>query len=99
MSKSYDDIESLSVDFSKNKDEISDIIMGMLKKMHVYWNVHRQRNDLKNIHSQILHVIREFLSRFKRANDSMKATTIDILYNIKNAYYRFIKAHKIMEVV
>lgn len=29
----------------------------------------------------------------------MKATTIDILYNIKNAYYKFIKAHKIMEVI
>lgn len=47
----------------------------------------------------MLSIIRDFLTRFKRSNDSMKATTIDILYNIKNAYYRFIKANKIMDVV
>ena len=29
----------------------------------------------------------------------MKATTIDLLYNIKKAYFRFIRAHKMMEVV
>lgn len=29
----------------------------------------------------------------------MKATTVDILYNIKNAYFRFMRAHKLMETV
>ena len=29
----------------------------------------------------------------------MKATTIDMLYNIKDAYYKFIKANKILKIV
>ncbi len=52
-----------------------------------------------NLHSKTLNVLREVLAKFKRTNDSMKAASIDLLYNIKNAYYRFIKASKLTEII
>jgi len=47
---------------------------------------------MTNLHSKTLNIIREILFSFKRSDDSMKAATIDLLYNIKNAYYKFLRA-------
>lgn len=54
---------------------------------------------MKNIHSVTLEFVRQILNKFKYTNDEMKATTIDLLYNIKKAYFKFLRAHKMMEVV
>lgn len=59
----------------------------------------RQRNQLKNMHSTTLDFVRKMLLKFKQTNDSVKATTIDLLFDIKNAYFKFLRAHKIMEIV
>ena len=95
----FDHIEDLSVDFQNNKPIISNIIVQVLKKLHVFWNVHRQNNNLKNLHSTTLDFVREILSKFLRTNQAMKATTIDILYHIKNAYYRFMRAQKLITLI
>lgn len=54
---------------------------------------------MKNLHSSILDLIRELLNKFKRTNDSMRATTVDLMYNIKNAYFKFLRAHKLLTIV
>lgn len=37
----FNKMEDLSVDFQTNKPMISDLIVGTLKNLHVFWNVHR----------------------------------------------------------
>lgn len=51
------------------------------------------------MHSTTLDFIREMLFKFKLTNDQMKATTIDLLYHVKNAYYKFLRAHRLMELI
>lgn len=99
MLDQYDHMESLSFEFKKNQDVISDGVLDSLKKLHIFWNVYRQRDQLKNMHSTTLNFIREMLFKFKKTNDAMKATTIDMLYHIKNAYYKFLRAHKLMSLI
>ena len=53
---------------------------------------------MNNLHSKTLNIIREILTKYKRTDDSMKAATIDILFNIKNAYYKFIRANKLKNI-
>jgi len=43
MLKTFETIEDVSSNFFNNKGQISNIILDMLKKFHIYWNVHRQR--------------------------------------------------------
>lgn len=57
----YDQMQDLAYDFNKNKEIISHNIMDSLKRFHIYWNVERQRNELKNMHSTTLSFIRRML--------------------------------------
>lgn len=75
------------------------MVVNSLKELHVYWNVRRQNKQLKNLHSTTLNFVRELLLRFKRTNDSMKATTIDLLFHIKNAYFNFLRAQKLIKLI
>ncbi len=43
--------------------------------------------------------MRDVLKKYKTTNDSMKATTINILENIKKAYYKFLKAVKVKSLL
>ncbi len=43
MLKTFETIEDVSSNFFNNKGQISNIILDMLKKFHIYWNVHIQR--------------------------------------------------------
>lgn len=95
----FNTMEGLSVDFQKNKKVISDTIVDTLKKLHIFWNVHRQNHNLKNLHSTTLNFVRELLSKLLQTNESMKATTIDILYHIKNAYFKFMRAEKLITLI
>lgn len=97
--ENFKNIEDFSGDFDLNKNKISDVILQLLKKFHIFWNVHRQRNELKNLHSNTLDILRNILLKYKQTNDAMKATTINILANIKNAYYRFIRANKLKSII
>lgn len=56
--KKFDFLQDLSFDFNKNKDVISEHMLDSLKRFHIYWNVERQRNDLKNMHSTTLDFVR-----------------------------------------
>lgn len=39
--KTFEVIENSSSDFVNNKGQISNIIFDLLKKFHIFWNVHR----------------------------------------------------------
>lgn len=39
--KTFETIENASADFVNNKGQISNIIIDLLKRFHIFWNVHR----------------------------------------------------------
>lgn len=48
--KTYEAIEESSSNFHNNKGQISNVIIDMLKKFHIFWNVHRQRGQMDGVH-------------------------------------------------
>lgn len=96
---SFAEISSYSADFENNKDIISRIILDILKQFHVFWNISRQKNMLSNTKINTYTVIKKIISRYRETNNAMRAITLTILQNIKDAYFRFVKAHKLHEMI
>lgn len=97
--KSFAQIADYSSDFHHNKSLISSNIIDLLKQFHIWWNVHRQRHQMSHVHKHTFDIIKSVMVRYKQTHDAMKATTIHILKNIKDAYYRFVKANKMFDVI
>lgn len=90
--KSFETIEDASSNFFNNKGQISNIIFDLLKKFHIYWNVHRQRGQIDNLHTNTLTILKSLFNKYKQTNDAMKAVTLHLLKNINEAYSKFVKA-------
>lgn len=92
-------IADYSSDFHHNKSLISSQILDLLKQFHIWWNVHRQRHQMHYLHKHTHDIIKDIMMRYRQTHDAMKATTIHILKNIKDGYFRFMKAYKMFNVV
>lgn len=97
--RSFSQIADYSADFHHNKALISSSIVDLLKQFHIWWNVHRQKNQMGHVHKHTFDIIRNVMLRYKQTHDAMKATTVHILKNVKDAYYRFVKADRMFAVL
>ena len=96
---SFAQIADYSSDFHHNKSMISSTMIDLLKQFHIWWNVHRQRKQMTHVHKHTFDIIKNVMLKYKQTHDTMKATTVHILKNIKDAYYRFVKANKMFQVL
>lgn len=94
---SFRHVQSASNDFDINKMNISDQIMNVLKSLHIFWNYYRQRNQMDVTKSSTLSIIRQMIQQFRESDKEMHTTTVNILENIRDAFLRFMKAHKMRE--
>lgn len=63
--KTFETVEDISSNFFNNKGQISNIILDMLKKFHIYWNVHRQRGQIDNLHENTLQILKNIYGKYK----------------------------------
>ena len=54
---------------------------------------------MSHVHKHTFDIIKSVMVRYKQTHDAMKATTVHILKNIKDAYYRFVKANKMFDTI
>ncbi len=54
---------------------------------------------MHNLNSYTLGILRGIFFRYKETSDTMKGTLLNILMNIKNAYYKFIRADKLLNIL
>ena len=99
VNKIFEQIEDSSSDFENNKGQISNLILDLLKRFHIYWNVQRQRNQMQNVHQNTFNILKKIMDKYQQTSDSMKAITIHILENIKSAYQRFQKAASMKKLI
>ena len=97
--EAFKNIEHYSTNFEDNKPQISDAILDLLKKFHIYWNVKRHRNEMDQVKENTLDIIKEIIKQYRRSQNNMKLTALNILHNIKDAYFRFFRADKLLEVL
>lgn len=92
----FAEIANYAADFDANKPLISKIILDILKHFHIYWNVKRQNNEIDSTKINTYTIIKSIIGRYREQNAAMKATTVHILNSIRDAYFRFIRAHKML---
>ncbi len=90
----FAEISNYSSDFDANKPVISKLILDILKHFHIYWNVKRQQNQVDSTKINTYSILKSIVKQYRLQNVAMKATTVHILNAIRDAYFRFMKAHK-----
>lgn len=91
---SFAEIIKSAGDFELNKSAISAQMLDILKAFHIFWNILRQKNLLSQTQPHTLSIIQNILEQIKEQDNSMKAITFNLIENIKEAYFRFIRAHR-----
>ena len=94
VEKSFETIEESSSNFFNNKGQISNIIVDLLKKFHIYWNVHRTRGQMGDLHHYTYNILKSLYNKYSQTNDAMKAVTLHLVKNINQAYKKFLTADK-----
>lgn len=97
--EAFKNIEHYSTNFEDNKPQISDAILDLLKKFHIYWNVKRRRNEMDQVKNNTMDIIHTIINQYKKSEKNMRLTTLNILNNIKDAYFRFFRADKLLTVL
>lgn len=92
----FAEIANYAADFDANKPLISKIILDILKHFHIYWNVKRQNNEIDSTKINTYTIIKSIIGRYREQNAAMKATTVHILNSIRDAYFRFVRADKML---
>ena len=95
----FAEISNYASDFDSNKPIISKLILDILKHFHIYWNVKRQQNQVDTTKVNTYSVLKALVKQYRLQNTAMKATTIHLLNSIRDGYFRFMKAHKILTFV
>lgn len=97
--EAFKNIQHYSTNFEDNKPQISDAILDLLKKFHIYWNVKRRRNEMDQVKTNTMDIIRTIINQYKKSEGNMRLTTLNILTNIKDAYFRFFRADKMIGIL
>ncbi len=97
--QNFGNIQENTSNFEQNKSVISSQILNILQKFHIYWNSARQNNQMNDLLDNTVYFLKNIVKKYHQSNDSMKSTTIHILHNIKEAYYRFMRAHKLIGLI
>ena len=97
--EAFKNIEHYSTNFEDNKPQISDAILDLLKKFHIFWNVKRRRNEMDQVKSNTTDIIKTLIKQYRTSQTNIRLTTLNILNNIKDAYFRFFRADKLLEVL
>lgn len=95
----FAEIANYASDFDANKPLISKLVLDILKHFHIYWNVKRQANQVDSTKVNTFAILQAIVKRYREQNEAMKATTVHILNSIRDAYFRFMRAHKMLSLM
>lgn len=95
----FAEIANYASNFDANKPIISKLILDILKHFHIYWNVKRQQNQIDSTKINTYSILKKIIQRYREENYSMKATTLHLLHNIREGYFKFVKAHKMHQMM
>jgi hypothetical protein len=97
--KFFEDIAGKSSDMEANKDAINENIISILKRFHLYWNFLRYKGQFEKLKVDTKEVMRTLLKSYMMKRDFLNYISKTLIKGIIKAYYRFIRAHKMIEVL
>lgn len=95
----YREMEKSSANFEENKEVLSEKVIDVLKRFHIFWNVHRARGEMKDVEKNTLEIIKSLIKTYKATTNTMKLATTHILQSIKDGYFKFIRAYRMWQVL
>ena len=82
----------------ENKDDIGDMIMNTLKRFHLYWNNLRYNNKFDKLKVDTKEILRTLLKSYHSKKEFLNYTSKTLIQNLLQAYFKFVRAHKILGV-
>ena len=95
----FEDIAGKTSDMEANKDAINELIISVLKKFHIYWNFLRYKGQFDKLKFDTKEVMRTLLKSYMMKRDFLNYVSKTLIQGIIKAYYRFIRAHKMVELL
>lgn len=97
--KIFEDIAGKTSDMEANKDVINELMVSTLKRFHLYWNYLRYQNQFDKLKIDTKEVMKTILKTYLMKRDFLNYVSKTLIKGIIQAYYRFIRAHKMVEIL
>ena len=91
--ESFQDIVGKTSDVDAYQEAISQLVISMLKKLHLYWNSLRDQNQMEKAKDDTKELIKNIAKVYFMKDNFLFQVAKTVMQKIKNAYYRFSKAH------
>lgn len=97
--KIFEDIAGKTSDMEANKDVINELMVSTLKRFHLYWNYLRYQNQFDKLKIDTKEIMKTILKTYLMKRDFLNYVAKTLIKGIIQAYYRFIRAHKMVEIL
>lgn len=95
----FEDIAGKTSDMEANKDVVNELMVSALKRFHLYWNYLRYQNQFDKLKIDTKEIMRTILKTYLMKRDFLNYVSKTLVKGIIQAYYRFIRAHKMVEIL
>lgn len=95
----FSEIAAQSENVKDNENGIRDSSVDLLKKFHIYWNLMRSQGQIERVKEDTKQVMQSLLMTYQVKRDFQNFVLKTLVKSIVKAYYRFIKAYKMVEII
>lgn len=95
----FSKIQGMTSDMDTYHETISNIMVDLLKKFHIYWNTLRSKDQIDKVKVDTKEVMRNILREYEVKEKFLYEVTQTLAAQIKDAYSRFLKAHQSVKLL
>jgi hypothetical protein len=95
----YEDVAAKTNDLDANQQYISESIISILKRFHLYWNSLRYTNQIDKVKVDTKEILQNLLQNYEIKRKFLAEVTRTLVTKIKDAYFRFLRAHRMLEIL
>ena len=95
----YEDVAAKTNDLDANQQYISESIISILKRFHLYWNSLRYTNQIHKVKIDTKEILQNILQNYEVKRKFLAEVTRTLVTKIKDAYFRFLRAHRMLEIL
>lgn len=95
----FEDIAAKTSDLDANQQYISESIISILKRFHLYWNSLRYTNQIEKVKVDTKEILQSILQNYEIKRKFLAEVTRTLVHKIKDAYFRFLRAHRMLQIM
>ena len=95
----FEDVAAKTNDLDANQQYISESIISILKRFHLYWNSLRYTNQIHKVKIDTKEILQSILQNYEVKRKFLAEVTRTLVTKIKDAYFRFLRAHRMLEIL